>query len=205
MDKTILQELREARTSNEDAYIIFYNNGESTVEKRWCEQKMGEYELEYSIRRIGMHLKDIAECFAKDYSYDTIAIGIDMGLIYNKADVIEDNKIPENKEPLKDIVRFSTKRPECFLNDEKTNTYEYNGYDKIGFVNYNTFVKEMKKNGLDYDGPETFEELKNKILTGENFDINLVASLTDTKDNVVVEDIKEEPKKLIKRSLFRRK
>lgn len=205
MDKTLLEELKEARISNEDAYVIFFNNGKSEVEKRCCEQNMNEYAQEYSIRRIGEHLKDIAESFGRHYAYDTIHMGLEIGLIYNKNDVLEENKIPKDKEPLSDIVRFSTKRPECFLNGEKSNTDDYFGYDKQGFINYNVFVKKMEKNGLEFNGPKSFEEFKELILTGEPFDINLVASLTDTKENEVIEEVKEEPKKLIKKSFFRRR
>ena len=206
MNKTLLEELKEAKISNEDAYVIFFNNGKSIMEKRNCEQNMNEYALENSIRRIGDHLKDVAESFGRYYSYDTIALGLEVGLIYNKNDVLEENKVPRDKEPLSDIVRFSTKRPECFLNGEKSNTDDYFGFDKQGFINYNKFVKEMKKNGLHYQGPKSFEELKNLILKGETFDISLVASLIDNKEKERVEEqVIEEPKKLTKRTFFKRR
>ena len=74
-------------------------------------------------------------------------------------------------------------------------------------------MSNVSNSGLEYTGPNSFEELKERILNNEKFDISLIASLKEKEDQmvaskvteaveeVVVEEntIEEKPKSKIKR------
>ncbi len=198
MNKTLLEELKEARVSNEPAYVCFFNTGKVSVEERSSDQRMNEFEQDDTIRSFKYLFKAAAESYARRYKYDSISMNIEAGLIYKIEDVDQENNVREDAEPLNGIVRCYTGKITSYENGKKTNVDDYYGYGKQGFIDYNRLVSEMKNNGLTFNGPETFEEFKEIIKSGVLFNISLVADLNKK------EEVKEEPKKLIKNPFFRR-
>lgn len=205
MEKTLLEKLKEARISNEPAYVSFFNNGEVRIDKSIANKRMTEYYLDDTIGSINYVFTDAAESYARHNPYDTISMSLELGLIYNKEDVDDENHIRENAEPLKGIVRCYTGDITSYLNGEKANEEGYYGYGKQGFVDYKNLVTTMRRNGIAFEGPETFDDFKEAILSGEQFDINLTASLKEPEKKeepqVVVQD---KPKKLSKIPFIRR-
>ena len=129
---------------------------------------------------------------------------LEVGLIFNKSDVDEEKHIKENAKPLDGVVRCYTGDITSYLNGEKSNTDGYYGYGKQGFVDYDELVLSTKKNGLSFIGPKSFEEFKEKIISGEQFPISLQANLTEEKENELEREV-EKPRKLTKKTFFRRK
>lgn len=203
--RTLLEELKEASVSNDEAYVSFFNNGEVRTDKNIVTDRMNSFYQDDFIGTIKYLFKDAAEFYARQNPFDNIKMNLEVGLVYNKEDVDEENNIKENAKPIKDVVRCYTGKVTSFLNGEKSNNHEYQ-FDRQGFINYNEFISKMKKDGISFDGPETFNDFKEAILSGENFDVSLYADLRKEEEKEETKyEAKEEPKKLIKKSFFRRK
>ena len=207
MGKSLLEELQAASVSNDEAYVEYFNNGIIRTEKHRADKRMTPYQLDDTISTIEYVFSSGAETFARNCSYDKITLGLEIGLLFNKEDVDDENNIKENAEPIENIVHCYTGDITSYLNDEQSNERDYNNYHIQGFVDYDTLVSTMKENGLTFDGPENFVEFKEQILSGNNFDISLVADLKakkEEKEEIKVE-VKEEPKKLVKKTFFGRR
>lgn len=195
LDKTWLEELKEASISNEPAYVEFYNNGKVRREEHLVDKRMDYLGQDETLRSIRFIFKDGAEAYARKCSYDKISLGLEVGLMFHKEDVGPENTLKEGAKPL-DLVHCYTGEITSYLAGEKSNDEDFYKYSLQGFVKYDKLVSEIKKNKLEFDGPQDFEEFKARILNGENFNISLVADLRDKKE---VEKV--EPKKL-KRTFF---
>ena len=201
MGKSLLEELQAASVSNDDAYVEFFNSGVIRTEKHRADKRMTPYQLEDTIGTIKYVFSSGAETFARNCAYDKIALGLEIGLLFNKEDIDEENNIKENAKPIEDIVHCYTGDIKSYLDGEQSNEKDYYNYHIQGFVNYDTLVSTMKENGLTFDGPENFIEFKEQILSKNNFDISLVADLKAKKEEPKVEE-KEKPKKLVRRPFF---
>ncbi len=199
--KTLLEELQEASVSNDDAYVSFFNNGEVRTDKNIVTERMNSFYQDDFIGTVKFIFRDAAEYYARQKPYDTIKMNLELGLVYNKNDVDEENHFKENANPIKDVVRCYTGEVTSFLNGERANEHKY-PYDRQGFINYNSFISKMKKDGISFEGPETFDDFKDAILSGEKFDVSIFA---DLKEKTNEEVVKEEPKKLTKRPFWKRK
>lgn len=205
--KTLFEELKDASVSNEKAYVSYCNNGEIKTDNKIVTEKMTSFYLDDFIGTIKFIFRDAAEYYARQNPFDYIKLDLELGLVYNQDDVDEENKIKENAEPIKDIVRCYTSGVTSYLNGEKSNEHDYY-YDRKGFINYNNFVSKMKKDGIAFEGPKTFEDFKNAILAGETFDVSIYADLREKdKTEEVKQEVKqdvEEPKKETPKKLTRK-
>ena len=201
--KTLLEELKEASVSNEKAYVSYFNNGLVRTDNKIETERMSNFYQEDFIRTIKFLFRDAAEYYARQNPYDNISMNLELGLVYNKEDVDDDNNIKENAKPIKDVVRCYTSGVTSFLNGEKANEHDY-VYDRKGFINYNDFVSKMKKDGISFEGPETFNDFKDAILAGETFDISIYADLKQKDKKQEEAQVKEEPKKLVRKPIFKR-
>ncbi len=201
MNKSLLEELKEASVSNEEAYVEFFNNGEVRRIKRSADKRMNQEEQDATLRRMNYVFVDGAESYALNCPYNKISMGLEVGLIYNNADVGNENIIKEGTKPIDNLVHCYSGNITSYLDGEQTNEREYYHYSVQGFVKYDKLVSTMEKNGLSFNGPKTFEEFKEKILSGSVFDISLDADLKE-KEKV---EVKEEPKKLVKKHFFWKK
>ena len=202
LEKNIFEKIRKAQSDQEIAYINFFNNGKVVEDKRYLKEKINEdLTSPKTFELIEDVLVDVAKKFAYLYKYDTIDMNLLLGLIYNASDVNEDKSLKENVKPYNGIVRFYTDNLNCYLNGEKVNSDKYNEYGmgRQSFINFNYLIKSIKKSGLDYNGPESFEELKEAILSGKKFDITLTADLTKNIKETKTEENKPKIKNLFKR------
>ena len=79
---------------------------------------------------------------------------------------------------MKDIVRYRTGSMTSYTDDKQTNDTDWGRYYNCeGYVSFKQLMSSIKKSGLAYTGPTTFEEFKQRILSGETFDITLLADL----------------------------
>lgn len=185
MSNELLQQLVEAKKSNEVAYVSFFNDGNVRTDTRDCVYRLKkDVDNEYSIIPIIACLKSAVESYSDRFDFDTVSMRLSLGLIYEKDDVLENNQIKSNAMPLKNIVRYYTDKIDSYLNGKKTNTYDYNEImGRQGFINFNTLISLLRDGGLNYYGPNTFEEFKNLVLSGVPFDIYLQANLKQYDDN----------------------
>ncbi len=52
---------------------------------------------------------------------------------------------------------------------------------------YNEVVKELRERGFNFEGPESFEDLKNAVLYGQDFNIDITMDLSlDNEQKLVL-------------------
>ncbi len=198
MDETLLEKVLEAKKSHETALVGFFNDGKIRKDDNSNAKRVSEASQDYSYYCIGDLLCDATASYARETDIDCVSLGLSVGLLFNKADVDDNNMINENAQPLSDIVRYYTFDFNGYLNGKNIGCDYVSRYmpGRQGFVNYNKLVATVKKGGLKFEGPETFEEFKDAILSGEKFDIVVSADLKEK------EEAKDKPKSLLK-SLFK--
>ena len=184
MGKTLKEKLLDIRKEQEIGYVNFYNIGEPNTDTNGFGKRIKTFrssEYEDLIKDV---LYKAAESYAYDKTYDSIELFLTVGLVFNKSDVNDDNSIKGNAKPYKDVVRFYTGSVNSYLNGEKVNVADYYcyGVGYQGYVDYNHLVAAIEKEGLSFKGPRTFEELSDRILAGEKFDISIHANLLENKD-----------------------
>ncbi len=193
LEKKLIDELKDASVSNEPAYVEFYNNKKVRREEKRANERLDPYDLDDTIGSIRYVFRTGAKSYANNCKYDKIALALEIGLMYNQEDVDENNQIKENAKPLDGIVHCYTGNLTSYLNGEQSNKDIYYKYSIQGFVKYDKLVSTMKRNGIDFAGPETFEDFQEAILAGEPFDISLVGDLF--KEERQEEEKEEAPKK----------
>ena len=197
MKKNLLDELRQASHSHEPALVCFFNNGEVMKEDKLQKDQINSFAQAYFLDGLNYIFKTGTESLASRCIFDSVVMKLKVGLVYNIEDVDTEDHIKENAKPLKGIVRCYTDGISSYLNGEKSNgEYDFT-IGRQGFVDYEKLVSAMKENKVEFIGPETFEEFKKLILSGEKFDISVFANL---KENTKEDD----QKKLNKKPFFRK-
>lgn len=211
MDRSLLQRMMESKKSNDVSHVSFFNDGKvrtDTYGSNWRLDSAGgilpTYDIEY-------FLCQAVKQFSYFHNVDRVDLGLSIGLIFDKADVDDNNNIKEGAEPIKNVVRYYTETAYGYVDGKVVDKTRRCPTGIQGYTKYDKFIEMIQKGGLKCDCPETFEEFKNAIMSGQKFDIILSADLRDksqikdeTKEEVPVEQKKEQPKVFIKR-LFVRK
>lgn len=184
MEKSIIEELKDIKVGREIASVNFFNDGSvRTDDRRYVEGHIDDFNK--SVNGIKRVLSDATYSYSNsfEYEFDSIYMNMLFGLIYDVNDVIEDNIIKPNAMPKDKIVRYYTDRINSYLDGNKTNCADYYcyGVNNQGTIDYEQFVEYVQKNGLVFNGPQSFEELKNAILSNEKFDITIGAEFEKQK------------------------
>lgn len=210
MEKTLLKRMQESKANHGVAFVNYMNNGDVYKDEFYMTKNLDFSKEKFRYDLVGETFYDAVESCARHYDFDTVTMDLYLGLVYKAEDHDENGNLKSDAEPLNNIVRFYTADVNCYLGGEQTNDYNYGRmHSRQSFIDYDLLVKTTRKNGLIFNGPETFEEFKEAIKSGEPFNINVEASLLpkeDTKETVqeeVVEEVKteEKPKSMIKRFL----
>lgn len=194
MNKTILEKIKEASHKAEIKYVNFFNDGTVSQDNSGMDKSFNDATKPFEGRIVLNEMVDGSKFFVKFCDFDTIDMDLLLGLVYYKKDINDNNEINKNAEPIKGIVRYYTGKFGTFHNGEKTNSDD-GYYPSIqGFVKFDSLMKEIKKSGLDYTGPETFEEFEEQILVGEPFDIKVSANLVEKENTKTDSKIKRKKK-----------
>ena len=185
MDQTLLEKLQDARKSQEVTYMSVFNNGKRVEDKYSAKDKMTKYYLTDMISDVNYSFVSTARHLAQKSDYDTVAMFLEMGLVFPKSELGENDQILVKSEPLKGVARCFTGTVVSYLDGKEAHTYSDGIYSRDGFVDYDKFVKAMQENGVGFTGPETFEEFERRILSGEKFDVALFADLKPKKEETV--------------------
>lgn len=206
MDFNVLYDLRKAKYDYSKAQVCFYNNGKIRTENNDTATHTKDDNSENSIKAIRQLLIKAIQFYSKRCDFDTISMDLELGIIYDINDVNEDNTIKENKEPIQDIVRVYNGTIMPLLNNEQTNDFDYGDtcFGVEDYVRFDTLKKLIDESGLSYVGPRTFNELKDRIQSGEKFNVNVTANLVG-KEIEIQKAPKEEKKQTskIKKLLFK--
>ena len=179
MEKDLLEELRVARHAYEISHVNFFNTGKITEEERYYATRINDDYSLSAFELIKDYLLSAAKSYSRDCDFDRIDLSLLIGLVFEKENVDDNNKIKENAEPIHNMVRYYIGNATAYLDGEKSNESDYSGVSYQGYINYNKLVSFTKKIGLEFNGPDSFEEFKKAILSGEPFDISLTANLEE--------------------------
>ena len=184
MDKTVLDKLLAIKTNQKIAHVSFFNNGKIRRDEFSSAKRINSFNNKDDYKAITDVLISAAESYSRSCPFDTIMMNLELGLIYNNDDVHEDNTLKTNAKPIENIVRYYTGSISSFLEGQKTNLYDYDriGLGRQNYIDYNKLKELVENSGLMFIGPNTFEEFKKKITSGERFNILISADLKE-KDN----------------------
>ncbi len=194
MKERLIDKMIQAKNDQGIAYVNFFNDGKITKDERHRTTLLKYANEASAFDSIEETLYSSTESCCRNYDLDTIEMNLYLGLIYDGKDV-EEEQIKENAEPMNNIVRFYTGEVNTYLENEQTNDYDYGRmHGRQGYINYNVLISQVKKNGLTFNGPKSFEEFKEKILSKEPFDINISATLIPTEEKQEEVVVEEKPK-----------
>lgn len=180
MPEDLMKKILEASKKENNQYVSFFNDG--TVqrdEKSYFDSVM----TSGAFAAIGDTIYSAAKSYSKYGEFDTINMDMKLGLVYDGKYVNEDNTLKANAKPLTNVVRYYTGSIKSFMDEEQTNERDFYTYglNRQGFMNYNDVVKQIRKEGLTFNGPVNYDEFKRAILNGEVFDVNIEANLKKEK------------------------
>ena len=184
MKKSVFEQLEDVKEKSLIANVNFFNNGSITKDDRGLAENLKNREFSKSFDDISSVLVEAAYRYSNNkYEFDSIKMNMLFGLIYDVNDVDKDNNIKENATPNDKMVRYYTNSIKSYLDGERTNALDYGEYgvSRQGVINYDQLVKFVYENGLEFNGPQSFEELKNAILSKEKFDISIGADFQRSK------------------------
>ena len=187
------------------AYVNFFNDGSVSEDERFRTSLLKYANDADGFDTIADTLYRSTESCSRNYDFDSIKMDLMLGLVYEGCDVDENKQIKEDAEPLNGIVRYYTGEVTSYLNNEKTNDYDYGRlHCRQGYINYKNLVSQVKKNGLTFNGPDNFEEFKQSILSKEPFEVSISANLLEKLPEEEIEEVvevEEKPKSKIKKFL----
>ena len=162
--------------------------GEVKTDEVYTAKKLGNARNPFEFSEIKDTLFRATRMYAEDGDFDSVKMDLSLGLIYDVSDVDENQKPKANAKPIKGIVRYQTGSVKSYLDEKQTNKMDYGsyGFKGDGFITYKVLMAGIKSTGLDYTGPKTFEEFIERILSGETFDVSVLADIkpkTEEKQN----------------------
>ena len=184
MKKSVFEQLEDIKEKYLKNNVSFFNDGSIKVDEKGLVEKLSNNSFNKSFDDISSVLVDAAYSYSNSkYEFDFINMHMELGLIYDINDVDKDNNIKEGATPKEKMVRYYTGSIESYSNGEKTNIIDYGAYGmgRQGVINYDQLVNFVHENGLEFNGPQTFEEFKNAILSNELFDISIGADFQKSK------------------------
>ena len=190
MEKTIREKIVETIDNQTIKYVNIFNDGSTIQDNKNFAKCMDESFRKNSIGYIEGYFLKAAEYHIRHLDeFDYLGMNVKLGLVFNKED-IENGSVRRGAKPLDDIVRYETGSVDSYLDNTKSELINYADIypAERGYVNYNELVSSIKNQGLEFNGPESFEDFKTAILTGQTFDISVSTSF---KEGL------EKPKKLI--------
>ena len=195
MRNSMLNRIKDSRRDSEITRVNIYNDGHVNDDNYSYVKNHGVlvYSDMMELKGIEDVLSGASSCYTDCFELDSVRMKLRVGLVYDRQDVDDEYKPLPGREPLNGKVRYYTHEVDALLDGEKVNK-EFNYYtfgrNRQGYINYGRLVSSLRHGGLIYDGPETFEELKERILSGEHFDITVTA---DFKEKTVPHKLEKKP------------
>ncbi len=192
MDKAFLEELRKAKSTYETSLVCYFNDGVIRKDLHFMDDNLEKAKRKNEFYLISEALLEQTKRYGSKYDFDTIKMDLLLGLIYDAKDVDKDDNIKENAEPINGMLRFYTGTANTYLNGEQTNNYN-SKYSLQSYITFDNLMSSIKQKGLKYDGPKSFEELKERILNNEVFEITISASsLNKEERKAISKEVEEE-------------
>lgn len=187
------EELIEFKKQIEKKYVFIYSDGTAQNHSDHDIEARTVWEPKNRFNYIKEEFKDAYERYGrKEMDVNSINMGLKVGVMFNDDDVIDFNTVKEGAIPVSSLVHFYTMDITGYSNATPVEDEIYN-QTRIGhqtYIDYNVLVNQAEKEGIEYNGPKTFEELAQRIMDGQQIDINLFldlrSSLTQEPEDVKV-------------------
>ena len=188
MNDTLKDKLIRLREETCNGTVNFFNDGRIEKENNGLMKRIKLRYATESTSDIEEYMYKAALRYSRDYNFDALELSLRIGLIFDEKAINKDNTIKEGFKPYDGIVRYYTSSSDCFLNDKRTNLYDYYifGIGKEGFIKYNMLVSNLENQGLEFKGPKTFEEFKDAVLSRTKFDMSVYADLRNEEEKKLI-------------------
>ncbi len=179
MKESLLDKVMKAKKDYEVGQVIFYNNGKVGTETNSFAKKMENFYDRVELELLMDDFCSATASYARQYPLDTMEVGLLLGLIYSADDVDEEQHIKAGAQPVNNVVRYYDAGFTSYADGKKTNERDFGEHHVThqGYVHYDKLVKAFEGSGVEFTGPKSFKEFKEAILSGELFDISLIAEL----------------------------
>ncbi len=178
-----LDSLKEIRDSYGPAFQCVMNTGEVKEDNLLFAKKMKEAKGFLPFYEIKDNIRSVSKRYLQDGFFDYMTTDLSLGLVYNHGDVDEEQRVRAGAKPMRDIVRYQTGSMTSYTDGKQTNDTDWGRYYNCeGYISFKQLMSSIKKSGLAYTGPQTFDEFKQRILSGETFDISLIADIRPKND-----------------------
>ena len=186
--ENLKEELLKLRTKKQIVYYQMFKNGQIIPETREFARDLTKIGNENTVGVLEYVLTEALKRYSYKSDFDFVDMRLNAGVVYDAKD-IEDGKIRMNARPYDNIACFKVDSITSYLNGEQSNGFEYvaehGGYS--GLMLYNEVVKELRERGFNFEGPETFEDLKNAVLYGQDFNLDITMDLSlDNEQKLVL-------------------
>ncbi|MBP5684704.1 MAG: hypothetical protein J6X02_05570 [Bacilli bacterium] len=183
MIQDTIEKVKKLQHEKEIAQVCFLNDRTT--------KEINYRELEYMTRDkngngfawlVERAVDQAAELFAYKHNFDYMIVSLNIGVIYNKQDLFEDNKFKVGAAPLEDIVYVSVKDVDFYLNSSHIDKNDDNPMKKMiiadGYMRFDDFMKEIDEQGLAYNGPDSFYAVKSRASYGRPEEITIGVDFT---------------------------
>ena len=173
MENNIKEKLLNLRKNAEKGSVNFFNDGKVTTEDfGFMKRMMDRHNIE-TPSAIEDYLYSVAESYIRHFDFDEIELFLSLGLVYKVEDVEEDNTIKEGSVAYDNIVRYYTENVNSYLDENQTNDLDYYKFvcGRQGYIIYSELERRIEEDGLEFNGPKTFPEFRDLILSKELFSI----------------------------------
>lgn len=206
--ESVKEDLLRMKDTLRTDYINFYNDGTTSKDNGEFVLSSTNDSLNHFCSGIDNFLKDGTKAMSLTYiDFDELNFIFRFGVIYGKNTLGENNEILPTSKCLNNKVRYYTESVEAYKDGKLVKEMSNDilmGYQ--GFIDYDKFIKETKKEKISVTGPKSFEELKDNVINNKKEKISLSISFENNKEKSIDNELKttdtnHKPKTKI-RSLF---
>lgn len=206
--ESVKEDLLRMKDTLRTDYINFYNDGTTSKDNGEFVLSSTNDSLNHFCSGIDNFLKDGTKAMSLTYiDFDELNFIFRFGVIYGKNTLGENNEILPTSKCLNNKVRYYTESVEAYKDGKLVKEMSNDilmGYQ--GFIDYDKFIKDTKKEKISVTGPKSFEELKDNVINNKKEKISLSISFENNKEKSIDNELKttdtnHKPKTKI-RSLF---
>ena len=206
--ESVKEDLLRMKDTLRTDYINFYNDGTTSKDNGEFVLSSTNDSLNHFCSGIDNFLKDGTKAMSLTYiDFDELNFIFRFGVIYGKNTLGENNEILPTSKCLNNKVRYYTESVEAYKDGKLVKEMSNDilmGYQ--GFIDYDKFIKDTKKEKISVTGPKSFEELKDNVINNKKEKISLSISFENNKEKSIDNELKttdthHKPKAKI-RSLF---
>ena len=191
MGDSLLEKMYEAKKEYEVAYVCFYGkeNGKDDVKefKNYYNNSIESAKAGENTSLIASHLQGLARDHGMFGNYDSLDVNLSFGIVYKKEDVDNNNKTKVLASPIPGIVSVRIDNSSSYLERDlvKTNLGKFS-YGEIGFISLDDLVSYLDDEGLNYKGPETYDDVKYDIIAGKKSTATITANLVQKRNKTLI-------------------